>query len=69
MECSLLGRAIHKLSKREQTIICLRFGLNQPDGKEKTQKEVADLLGISQFLYFQAGKTDHAAAEKRDCTV
>ena len=48
VECSLLGRAIHKLSKREQTIICLRFGLNQPDGKEKTQKEVADLLGISQ---------------------
>ena len=41
VECSLLGRAIHKLSKREQTIICLRFGLNQPDGKEKTQKEVA----------------------------
>ena len=26
----------------------LRFGLNVPDGKEKTQKEVADLLGISQ---------------------
>ena len=48
VECSLLGRAIHKLSKREQTIICLRFGLNQSDGKEKTQKEVADLLGISQ---------------------
>ena len=48
VECSLLGRAIHKLSKREQTIICLRFGLSQPDGKEKTQKEVADLLGISQ---------------------
>ena len=48
VECSLLGRAIHKLSKREQAIICLRFGLNQPDGKEKTQKEVADLLGISQ---------------------
>ena len=48
VECSLLGRAIHKLSKREQTIICLRFGLNQPDGKEKTQKEVADLMGISQ---------------------
>ena len=33
---------------REKMIICLRFGLNQPDGKEKTQKEVADLLGISQ---------------------
>lgn len=48
VECKLLGKAIHKLSKREQTIICLRFGLNQPDGQEKTQKEVADLLGISQ---------------------
>ena len=44
VECSLLGRAIHKLSKREQTIICLRFGLNHHDVKEKTQKEVADLL-------------------------
>ena len=26
----------------------LRFGINMPDGGEKTQKEVADLLGISQ---------------------
>ena len=35
-----------RLSEREQTIITLRFGLN---GKqERTQKEVADLLGISQ---------------------
>ena len=48
VECRLLGKAINKLSEREQTIICLRFGLNQPDGKEKTQKEVADMLGISQ---------------------
>ncbi len=48
VECRLLGRAIGKLSPRERTIICLRFGLNQPDGKEKTQKEVADILGISQ---------------------
>lgn len=48
VEKNLLGKAIGKLSKREQTIIRLRFGLNMPDGKEKTQKEVADLLGISQ---------------------
>jgi len=48
VECKLLGNAINKLSKREKLIICLRFGLNQPGGKEKTQKEVADLLGISQ---------------------
>jgi RNA polymerase sporulation-specific sigma factor len=38
--------AISKLSKREQTIIRLRFGMD--GGDELTQKEVADLLGISQ---------------------
>lgn len=48
VEKNLLGKAISKLSEREQTIVKLRFGLNMPDGKEKTQKEVADLLGISQ---------------------
>lgn len=42
----LLNIAITKLSKREQTIMELRFGLKS--GKEKTQKEVADMLGISQ---------------------
>ncbi len=42
----LLAMALRKLTSREQTIITLRFGL---DGKgERTQKEVADLLGISQ---------------------
>ncbi len=43
---SLLNNAIEKLSKREKTIVELRFGL--VSGVEKTQKEVADLLGISQ---------------------
>lgn len=47
-ERNLLLAAIAKLSKREQTIIHLRFGINTQDGEEKTQKEVADLLGISQ---------------------
>jgi RNA polymerase sporulation-specific sigma factor len=42
----LLRDAVAKLSERERTIITLRFGL---DGRqEQTQKEVADLLGISQ---------------------
>lgn len=42
----LLAQALRKLTPREQTIITLRFGL---DGKgERTQKEVADRLGISQ---------------------
>lgn len=42
----LLYNAIDKLSLREQKIMELRFGLKS--GKEKTQKEVADMLGISQ---------------------
>ncbi|MDI6602382.1 MAG: RNA polymerase sporulation sigma factor SigE [Thermoanaerobacteraceae bacterium] len=42
----LLKMAIQKLSKREKDIINLRFGLNGEI--EKTQKEVADMLGISQ---------------------
>ncbi len=42
----LLFTAITHLSERERTIITMRFGL---DGRrERTQKEVADLLGISQ---------------------
>ena len=48
MERKLLNKAIEKLSKREQTIVELRFGLRNPSGEEMTQKEVADLLGISQ---------------------
>ncbi len=46
VEKSLLWQAMHKLSPREKTIIQLRFGLG--DVGEKTQKEVADILGISQ---------------------
>ena len=42
----LLTNALEKLSERERLIITLRFGL---DGRqERTQKEVADQLGISQ---------------------
>lgn len=42
----MLRDALGKLSDREQEIISLRFGLH--GGGEKTQKEVADMLGISQ---------------------
>ncbi len=45
---NLLKKAITKLNEREKVIIGLRFGLNNEDGYELTQKEVADLLGISQ---------------------
>lgn len=43
---SLLYEAMNKLNKREKKIVMMRFGLE--DGAEKTQKEVADILGISQ---------------------
>ena len=42
----LLSTAMAKLSKREKRIMEMRFGLNNE--KEKTHKEVADMLGISQ---------------------
>lgn len=42
----LLKQALEKLSTREKNIIELRFGLS--NGLERTQKEVADILGISQ---------------------
>lgn len=42
----LLREALSKLSGREKTIIVMRFGL--AGVKERTQKEVADMMGISQ---------------------
>ena len=47
-ETRLLKAAVEKLNPREKQIICLRYGIGQKDGREMTQKEVADLLGISQ---------------------
>lgn len=47
VDMSLLKVAISKLDKREKYIMQLRFGIGGT-GKEKTQKEVADMLGISQ---------------------
>lgn len=47
-EKNLLNSAINRLNPREKRIVELRFGLTSADGDEMTQKEVADLLGISQ---------------------
>lgn len=46
LEMRLLAQALTRLSSRERQIMNLRFGLR--GGKERTQKEVADSLGISQ---------------------
>ncbi len=47
-EKELLKLAVDRLDEREKKIVELRFGLNREDGEEMTQKEVADLMGISQ---------------------
>ncbi len=48
VEHKLLKKAIECLNSREKMIVQMRYGLNSRNGQEKTQKEVADLLGISQ---------------------
>ena len=45
-EKKILREAVKKLNQREKIIIEMRYGLI--NGKELTQKEVADALGISQ---------------------
>ncbi|MGN0172554.1 MAG: sigma-70 family RNA polymerase sigma factor, partial [Acutalibacteraceae bacterium] len=45
-ECQMLMECVARLSEREQHILRLRFGLQ--GAREHTQKEVADLMGISQ---------------------
>lgn len=47
-EITLLKSAMKVLDDRERQIIELRFGINSRENKELTQKEVADILGISQ---------------------
>ena len=46
LDKKLLATEINKLNKRDKQIMVLRYGLNNT--KEYTQKEVAELLGISQ---------------------
>lgn len=48
VEKNLLKNALLKLNGRERKIIELRFGLDNEDGEEMTQKEVAEMMGISQ---------------------
>lgn len=48
IEKNLLNTAISRLNPRERKIVELRFGLGKENEDEMTQKEVADLLGISQ---------------------
>ena len=57
-----LKEALKKLSDRERKIMCLRFGLG--GGEEMTQKDVADLLGISQSYISRLEKKIIARLQK-----
>ncbi len=46
VELGLLRQALGRLPEKERTIVTLRYGIG--GGGERTQKEVADMLGISQ---------------------
>ena len=62
VERQLLIRAVNGLQPREKAIITMRFGLNGK--REHTQKEVADLLGISQSYISRLEKRTIAKLKK-----
>jgi RNA polymerase sporulation-specific sigma factor len=64
VEIGLLLSAMEQLSPREREIISLRYGIGQKDGKELTQKEVADRLGISQSYISRLEKKIMARLKK-----
>jgi RNA polymerase sporulation-specific sigma factor len=63
----MLKRALSKLTPREKRIMELRFGLR--DGYERTQKEVADSLGISQSYISRLEKRIIKRLRKEFCRM
>ena len=61
-EQSMVISAISKLNQREQEIMIMRFGLNGQE--EKTQKEVADIMGISQSYISRLEKKIYSRLKK-----
>ena len=61
-----LKKAMLSLNERERQIIELRFGVNRVENKELTQKEVADILGISQSYISRLGKKNIGKIEERN---
>ena len=60
---TLLKASIEKLNKREKYIMELRFGFNGE--KDKTQKEVADMLRYIAKLYIKTREKNNEQNEKR----
>lgn len=65
IEKNLLNNAISRLNPRERKIVELRYGLTNEEGEEMTQKEVADLLGISQSYISRLEKKIMKRLKKR----
>ena len=63
----MLHLAMGRLAKREKVIMELRFGLD--NGVEKTQKEVADRLGISQSYISRLEKRIIRRLRKEFCRL
>ena len=63
-ERRIIREAVDRLPPRARLIIAMRFGLDGTDGKEKTQKEVADTLGISQSYISRLEKRILAGLKK-----
>ncbi len=62
-EKKILLSAVEKLERREQAIMFMRFGLD--GSEEKTQKEVADIMGISQSYISRIEKKILTKLKKR----
>lgn len=63
-ECEQLTRQMESLSKRERWILSMRFGL--PDGKRRTQRDIAGLLGISRSY---VSRIEKKALERLEKTI
>lgn len=62
-ERKLLIRALNKLNSREKLIVSMRFGLDNPDGKEKTQKK-SQICWDFAVIHIEVRKKDHAEIKK-----
>ena len=65
-ERNIIANAVSSLEKRDREIIEMRFGL-LTDGKEMTQKEVADSLGISQSYISRLEKKIISKLKEKIC--
>ena len=62
-ERKLLVRAINQLSSREKLIVKMRFGLDNPDGIEKSSERSSRFTGNFTVIHFPSGEKDHAEIE------